>query len=270
MTANFDEHSKIAMETLTETSKAAAKHVERSIEWQKQAIKQHLGFDFSAMMDSFWVQVYIHILNPDGSIKRDVLVVGLILACLLLDVSFSIFFPGKNNSANPEVVNTYKKAAQKNFENAVAEKTSSENNLEESKAELKRVNEESNVKDEERLNRAYDQALIATDEDVKAQLQLEAATDRLVQVNMVEARWPDFARHQWKLAQEYSLQSDDASMDKVDLKNFLQSPENKWRFAGKQYTEANLDELFEKMDTNHDGVIDQGEFMEFFLGPINQ
>merc|ERR1712086_270460 len=156
--------------------------------------------------------------------------------------------------------------------NAAAKKTETEHRLEEAKALLraKSIGET----DEAAIEQAIADAQQAAADDEIAEREFDVASDSFAQIQIVEKRWEHFDKWyqdgiaKWKGSQEYSLTEGEHCMDKMDLKNFLQSPQNKWTFANKQYTPNDLDDLFESMDANGDGVISHKEFMDFFLKDI--
>ena len=217
----------------------------------------------------------VYVVDANGQIKTEAIALLVIFACLFLDIVFGYLYPASSAEQAASVekpAEAYRAAAQKQLKEAVIAKKKTDEELLDAKACLQKAHSadtealtgaEQEARKED-IDRAIDNVQIAAAEEQRAEDNVDKAAQRLVQIDTAEARWESFL--EWQQGLKFSLQHDDQTMDKTDLRNYLQAPERRWKFAGKQHTEDDLDGLFDKMDKNHDGIITAEEFMEYFLG----
>jgi len=276
------------------TATMAIQRVRQSYEWQKQAVQKHLNVtsagEFPKAVRSFmsWVTskcleyfnmrgagevlkavsswVTSKCLDDNGDLSMQVLALLVIFCAIGIDLMWCWCC----NPTSPPVPNDrleyYRNAAAKEHREAAAHRAETVAALQHTKTAYQQESQTGQVSEE-----VVKEAEQASERDHEAETEVNKALDRVNLVEMVESRWESFeawhveaAQKQWAQAQDYSLSSD-GHLNKMDLKNFLQSPGNKWIFAGTAYTPGNMDELFAKMDTNQDGKISHGEFLDFFL-----
>ena len=265
--ANLKKHSAVVADHVTHTAKLS-----------RDAINRHINLDGAlGQLDAVLSPVWVHVLDAKGAIRIEVLAMLLIFACLLLDITFSALYPASSSQQAANVAEKYRKVAQAGLKEAAVAKRETENALLDAKAHLTEKNVAlkkhaaetnglSRAKDEAHtaeVNRAVDNAQIAQCEDETAEINVAMAAQKLVVIESAEARWESF--QEWQKGLQFSLQGDESTMDKTDLKHYLQAPERKWKFAGKQHTPDDLDSLFCKMDKDGDGIVTAEEFMEWFI-----